>query len=70
MRLSDLYKKLTGEQREKLANSASVDPGYLWQIATRWRGRRPSLDLMVRLCKADSRLKLKDMAEEFAKDSA
>lgn len=66
MRLGDLYGKLNGDQRRKLADSVGTSPEYLWQIATRWNGRRPSLDLMVKLCKADSRLKVKDLVEEYA----
>jgi hypothetical protein len=66
MRLSDLYGRLNAAQRAKLASDADLDPGYLWQIATRWRGKRPSIELMARLAKADKRLKLADMVAEFS----
>lgn len=70
MRLGELYRELTPEQRLELSRRVGIsDPGYLWQIATRWKGRRPSIGLMVKLANADSRLSLDDMANEFAADT-
>lgn len=66
MRLSTLYQSLTGEERAELARKVETDPGYLHQLATRWRGKRASLTFMNKLAEADSRLTVRDMAEEFA----
>lgn len=66
MQLRDLYPKLTASERETLAKKAGTDAGYLWQLATQWRGKRPSLDLMAALANADKRLTLGELAVEFA----
>lgn len=65
MRLSALYPTLSTDEREELAKKTGTSPGYLYQLATRWQGKRPSLRLLLQLAKADSRLTLEDMAEEF-----
>lgn len=65
MKLRDLYAKLSAEQRASLARSAETDPGYLWQIATQWRGKKASLSMMQKLVAADSRLSLQDLIDEF-----
>lgn len=65
MRLSDLYQQLDGDGRRKLASDAGTDDGYLWQLATRWNGRKPSIGLIARLAAADERLTLADLAAEF-----
>lgn len=69
MKLAQLYPMLTPTERIALASAARLGNGYLWQIATHWRGKRPSLDAMVRLADADPRLTLQDLAEEFSKGS-
>lgn len=69
MKLSDLYPKLSKDERDKLAKAAAIKPGYLYQIATRWRGRRASLQLINALVAADKRLTLKDMVSEFTEPS-
>lgn len=66
MKLAELHPTLSTPDREALAKTAGVDPGYLWQLATRWRGKRASLDLIQRLAKADERLTVADMVEEFS----
>lgn len=66
MKLKDLYPKLGARERKNLASRAGIAPGYLWQLATGWRGRKPSLALMTRLAKADKRLKVAHLAEEFS----
>lgn len=66
MKLSQLHPTLSTAEREALAKCAEVDPGYLWQLATRWRGKRASLDLIQRLAKADQRLTVTEMVEEFS----
>lgn len=66
MQLKALYPKLTTQQRRTLASRAAVDEGYLWQIATGWRGKRPSIALIQRLAAADRRLKVSDLVAEFA----
>lgn len=65
MKLRDLYQQLDSEGRAELAKKAQVDVGYLWQLATRWRGKRPSLALIERLALADKRLKKSDLVSEF-----
>lgn len=69
MRLQQLYPTLTPAERTALASAARLADGYLWQIATHWRGKRPSVDAMIRLAGADSRLTLQDLAEEFSKEA-
>lgn len=69
MRLSTLFPKLSATEREDLARKAEIDPGYLWQLATRWRGKKPSLDVINRLVRADKRLTLTDMVKEFSEGS-
>ncbi len=68
MNFSELYESLTPPQRVELAKRAGTDPGYLWQIANQWRGRRPSIDLLKRLADADSRLRMASMVDEFARE--
>jgi hypothetical protein len=66
MNLHTLYASLNAEERLALASAAHVAPGYLWQIAKRWRGARPSLEAIQRLTAADPRLDLAELLEEFA----
>lgn len=65
MRLSELHPSLTREQREDLAKRCGISPGYLWQLATRWKGKKPTVDLLVKLAGADARLKVTDLVAEF-----
>ena len=66
MKLRDLYTKLSTEEREFLAKKVETDPGYLWQLATQWRGKKPSIDLISRLVAADSRLSKAELVDEFS----
>jgi hypothetical protein len=71
MRLRDLYPSLNTHERESLASSVGIQPGYLWQIATGWqdkegRTKRASLDLVAKLAAADARLHVQDMVAEFS----
>lgn len=68
MKLCDLYPTLSTQEREALAQSVNTAEGYLWQLATRWRGRKPSLDMLKRLADADKRLKVADLVAEFSED--
>lgn len=70
MKLKDLYPKLSVQKREQLARAAGTSPGYLWQLATGWRGKRPSVELIGKLAAADKRLKIAHLVEEFAERSA
>lgn len=70
MRLKDLYPTLSGDEREALAKKAGTDAGYLWQLSTGWRGKKPSINLMAKLAAADKRLKVADMVDEFAEAKA
>ena len=65
MRLKDLYGKLTVQQREALAARADIGPEYLYQLATRFKGKQPSLEVLARLSAADKRLKLAELLAEF-----
>jgi hypothetical protein len=65
MRLSTLHARLSTDERRALAERASITPDYLWQIATRWRGKRASLSLIEKLAQADERLTLAEMLAEF-----
>ncbi len=65
MRLSTLYPQLSGDQRRELARAVNVSDTYLWQIATRWRGKRASIDLIEKLATVDHRLHRTDMLAEF-----
>lgn len=66
MKLKDLYEKMDTREREALAKKAGINAGYLYQIANRWEGKRPSLQLMQRLAASDRRLKIADMVSEFS----
>jgi hypothetical protein len=68
MRLSTLWTQLTTAEREALAKSVDTDPGYLHQLATRWRGKSASVKFITRLAAADARLTVQDMVEEFAEE--
>jgi transcriptional regulator with XRE-family HTH domain len=66
MRLKDRYEALSVEQRERLAERAEISAGFLYQLATRFKGKKPSIDVLSRLAKADKKLTVADMVEEFA----
>lgn len=67
MRLSQLYPTLSTEEREALAKRAGIKHvGYLHQIATRWRNKKPSIKVIAQLAAADKRLKVSDMVAEFS----
>lgn len=66
MRFSTLYASLSSEERARLAKAVDTDPGYLWQLATRWRGKKASLPFIQKLAHADARLSLADMVAEFS----
>jgi len=71
MRFSTLYQSLNSEERDALAKAVDcTDAGYLWQIATRWRGKKPSFGFMQKLVAAEPRLTLGELAEEFSEDVA
>jgi lauroyl/myristoyl acyltransferase len=70
MQLRVLYPQLTTEEREALAKKAGTHAGYLWQLSTNWRGKKPSINLMAKLAEADRRLKVTDMVEEFSEAKA
>lgn len=43
-------------RRAQLAQACDTSPEYLWQIATRWRGKRPSPALAARIERESERL--------------
>lgn len=67
MRLADLYQELDGAARSELAVKAGTTAAYLWQLANRWQGRSPSVDMLQRLAAAEPRLTVEDMVVEFSK---
>lgn len=66
MKLSMLYEALSGDERKQLAKKAGISAGYLWQLATRWNGKKPTVDLLAKLAEADRRLTVSDLVAEFA----
>lgn len=44
------------DRRQKLADALGKSPAYLWQIATGWKGRKPSPELAVDIEEATARL--------------
>lgn len=66
MKLCDLYPLLDAEERDDLRKALDIAPGYLWQLATQWRGKKPSIDLLVKMAAADKRLTVEDLVAEFA----
>lgn len=70
MRLADLYPQLNASERTAIADKCGTTPAYLWQLSTRWRGRRPSVELLSKLAEADRRLNVSDMLAEFSEVSA
>ncbi|SEJ55186.1 transcriptional regulator [Frateuria terrea] len=38
--------------RRSLADQCGTTPGYLWQVAVNWRGRKAGIDLAKRIEKA------------------
>jgi len=61
MNLSDIYQEEGFDGLRRLAQAAGTDPQYLRQCATRWRGRKPSTRLAIRLVDADPRLDFKEL---------
>jgi hypothetical protein len=43
-------------RRAALAKECGTSPDYLWQVATRWRGRRGSADLAQKIEMASAKL--------------
>jgi hypothetical protein len=65
MKLHDLYLKLDAGQKQTLAEAVGISEGYLWQLATHWNKKRPSLALIYKFADADKRLKANDLLAEF-----
>lgn len=70
MRLAQRYQQLDDDGRQALATRVQISPGYLWQIATQWKGKRPSLPLIGKLVKADPLLTADDLVAEFTAEGA
>ena len=51
-------------RRVALAEACSTSPDYLWQIATKWRGKRPSPDLAALIERETERLGPEKVAKE------
>lgn len=69
MKLADLYQTLSTDERAALAKRAGMSDGYLYQLATRWRGKRASLAVIKALAESDKRLTVRDMVAEFMQDA-
>lgn len=69
MNLRNLYEKLDKSEREAFATRVGIQPAYLWQLATQWRGKQPSLDLLSKLADADRRLSVAELVQEFTEDA-
>ena len=65
MRLRELYEAMSPDERHSLAEKTGTSHAYLWQMATRWNGRRASMGMIVKLNAADPRLTIADLASEF-----
>lgn len=70
MKLSALYPSLTGLERDELAKAIGSSSGYLYQLATQWRGKKPSLDMLKALTVAEPRLTIEDLVNEFTEDQS
>ncbi len=70
MKLSALYPSLTGPERDELAKAIGSSSGYLYQLATQWRGKKPSLEMLKALTVADQRLTIEDLVNEFTEDQS
>ena len=66
MRLSELHPDLSREERCELAADCGISTGYLWQLATRWRGKKPTVDLLAKLAAAEPRLTVGELVKEFS----
>jgi hypothetical protein len=51
-------------RRRALADALNTSPDYLWQIATRWNGRKPSAELAARIERESERLGPEKVAKE------
>jgi transcriptional regulator with XRE-family HTH domain len=65
MNLRDLYQSLSTEEREAFAERVGIKPGYLWQIATQWKGKKPSLDLLKKIADSHPKLTVSGLVGEF-----
>lgn len=65
MKLSILYPTLSTEERETLAKKAGIGAPYLWQLANKWKDKRPSLTVIEGLAAADKRLTIAELVDEF-----
>lgn len=70
MRLSELIPSLSTKQRDELAAKAGTSAAYLWQLSTRWRDKKPSIDLLQKLAAVDRRLTVGELVEEFSAESS
>lgn len=43
-------------RRDALAAACNTHPGYLWQLATGWQGRRPSTDMAQAIERESARI--------------
>lgn len=69
MKLSKLFDELTSDERKQLAKKVGISDGYLWQLATRWKGKKPTVDLLAKFAEADPRLTVADLVAEFSAET-
>jgi len=53
------------QRRTELAKACSTSPDYLWQIATNWRGRKPSARMAALIESATERLGPRKVPKEL-----
>jgi hypothetical protein len=59
-----------GDRKTRLAAATRSSEGYLWQIATGWRGKRPSPELALEIERVSRELADQDLAPgSVAKES-
>ena len=61
MNLKQIYDLEGSAGMKRLADATGAHHQYLWQCAHRWRGKRPSPELALRLVEADPRLTLDEI---------
>ena len=66
----DIFTSLSTSERTAFAGLTGSSAAYLWQLATQWKGKQPSLELLKKIAAADDRLSVEGLVNEFAKPPA
>jgi hypothetical protein len=70
MTLREIFDSQSTEERTAFAHRIGMSPAYLWQLATQWKSRQPSLEMVKKIVAADDRLTVEGLVNEFAKPPA